>query len=112
MFPVGVHNTTQGGHIMNRSSALFLDERRIEDTEAVAGHGVEVIVHIRDALGEARRQDLKVVLEQVPGVRSAAFSANRNHLLLVSYDRHITSSFNILDSVRHQRVNAKLVGPI
>ena len=96
---------------MNISTAVLLERAPIENTGAISGHDVEVIVHIDKALGEGMRQDVKAIVEQVSGVSTAIFSTSRHHLLLVLYDPDITSSFNILDRIRHQSVNAQLVGP-
>jgi hypothetical protein len=76
------------------------------------GYNVGAVVHIEEDLNDDRRYDLQMALRRLPGVRKAKFAANQHHLLLVSYDRRITSSSNIVDHVRNRDLNAQLVGPL
>ena len=95
------------------TSAAVLFKNAIAETRVLEpGYDVEVVVHINEALSEDRRYDVKVGLELLPGVRKAKFAANRHHLLLVSYDRRITSSSNVIDRIREKDLHAQLVGPM
>ena len=73
---------------------------------------VEVIVHISETLGEARRMDLVEALENEESIVSAEFCPLRYHLMLVRYDRDIASSQDVLSSVKSQNYNARLIGPV
>jgi hypothetical protein len=95
---------------MNGYTAQALGKAHVEYARATSGRDVKVIVYIDDALGEHGRQDLKAVVEGVPGVRSATFPMNGQDLLVVSYDRHLASSVGIVDRVRHQSVKARRTG--
>ena len=75
-------------------------------------HVVEVIVHISETLGEKNRKDLVAGLEAEQNIVSADFSHNRNHLMLVKYDRDISSSQDVLASIKAKRYNARLIGPV
>ncbi len=50
-------------------------------------HQVEVVVHVDDALDEGQRSDLISHLRNCDGVEDARFTAGRNHLMLIDYDR-------------------------
>jgi hypothetical protein len=73
---------------------------------------VEIIVHISETLGEARRMDLVTALENVESIVSAEFCPLRYHLMLVRYDRDIATSQDVLSSVKSQNYNARLIGPV
>jgi len=75
-------------------------------------HNVEIIVHVDEALGESRRDDLVDVLEGIDGVRSAEFCSLRYHLMLVNYNRDILDSQEVLVGVISQNVHAELIGPV
>ena len=73
---------------------------------------VEIIVHISETLGEARRMDLVTALENEESIVSAEFCPLRYHLMLVRYDRDIATSQDVLSSVKSQNYNARLIGPV
>ena len=73
---------------------------------------VEIIVHISETLGEARRMELVDALENEECIVSAEFCPLRYHLMLVRYDRDIASSQDVLSSVKSQNYNARLIGPV
>lgn len=75
-------------------------------------HTVEIVVHITETLGEQRRGDLVVALEDSGGITTAEFCPLRYHLMLVRYDRDIYSSQDVLDRVASQNINARLIGPV
>jgi hypothetical protein len=77
-----------------------------------AAHAVEVVVHIPERLDDKQRHNLVVALENSNGIVSAEFCHLRDHLMLVRYDRDHYSSQHVLNALRTQNVNARLIGPI
>ena len=75
-------------------------------------HTVEIVVHITEALEEQRRGDLVAALEDNGGITTAEFCPLRYHLMLVRYDRDLYSSQDVLDRVKSQNVDARLIGPV
>ena len=75
-------------------------------------HTVEIVVHITESLGEQRREDLVTALEENGGITTAEFCPLRYHLMLVRYDREMYSSQDVLDRVKSQNVDARLIGPV
>ena len=75
-------------------------------------HTVEIVVHITESLGEQRREDLVAALEENRGITTAEFCPLRYHLMLVRYDRETYSSQDVLDRVKSQNVDARLIGPV
>jgi len=73
---------------------------------------VEIVVHITETLGEQQREDLVTALEDNGGITTAEFCPLRYHLMLVRYDRDMYSSQDVLEYVKAQDVNAKLIGPV
>jgi hypothetical protein len=84
----------------------------LHSIESEPANTVEVIVHISENLGETRRNDLVDALEKEESIVSAEFCPLRYHLMLVRYDRDISSSQDVLASVRTQNYNARLIGPV
>ena len=80
--------------------------------ENLPERSVEIVVHIDEALGEQRRKDLVVALEESSGITTAEFCPLRYHLMLVRYDRDMYSSQDVLRRVESQNINAKLIGPV
>ena len=75
-------------------------------------HTVEIVVHITETLGEQRREDLVAALEENGGITTAEFCPLRYHLMLVRYDRDTYSSQDVLNRVKSQNVDARLIGPV
>lgn len=75
-------------------------------------HNMEIIVHVKELLGESRRSGLVDVLEETYGIRSAEFCPLRYHLMLVNYDRDTLNSQDVLSRVKSQNIQAVLVGPV
>jgi phosphoribosyl-ATP pyrophosphohydrolase len=73
---------------------------------------VEIVVHITETLGEQRREDLVTALADNSGITAAEFCPLRYHLMLVRYDRDMYSSQDVLEHVKAQNVNARLIGPV
>ena len=75
-------------------------------------HTVEIVVHITETLGEQRREDLVAALEDSSGITTAEFCPLRYHLMLVRYDRDLYSSQDVLERVKAQDLDARLIGPV
>ena len=75
-------------------------------------HTIEIVVHITETLGEQRRGDLVAALEDNGGISTAEFCPLRYHLMLLRYDRDLYSSQDVLNRVKAQNVNARLIGPV
>jgi len=82
------------------------------DLQAKPEYKVEIVVHVDEALGEQRRNDLIETLNGTEGIHSAEFCPLRFHLMLVQYDRNNINSQDVLDKVKEQRVHAELIGPV
>jgi len=72
--------------------------------------GVDVIVHIDDRLDSRHRMHMEDIVEREAGVMKARFNAQRHHLMIVAYDPKRINSAMILNNIKHQNVNAQLVG--
>ena len=84
----------------------------LHSIESDPANTVEIVVHITETLGEERRKDLVAALESEDSVVSAEFCPLRYHLMLVRYDRDVSSSQDVLSSVKAQNYNARLIGPV
>ena len=84
----------------------------LHSIEGELDHTVEIVVHISETLGEQRREDLITALEDSGGITTAEFCPLRYHLMLVRYDRDLYSSHDVLDRVKSQNVDARLIGPV
>jgi len=73
---------------------------------------VEIIVHVDEQLGELRRQEVVSSLSATDGIYKARFTPNRDHLMLVEYDRIKHKAQDVLHKVMKQRLHAVLIGPI
>ena len=87
-------------------------EQTLRSVENEPANTVEIVVHITETLGEERRKDLVTALEGEDSIVSAEFCPLRYHLMLVRYDRDISSSQDVLGSVKAQNYNARLIGPV
>ena len=87
-------------------------EQAIQSMETEPEHTVEIIVHITEDLGEQQREDLIAALKDNGGITTAEFCPLRYHLMLVSYDTDMYSSQDVLDRVKSQNVDARLIGPV
>ena len=74
--------------------------------------GVEIVVRIEETLDSQQRKELAAVLESSDGIDSCVFCNQRFHLLLVNYNRHRTSSQDVLARIRVQHPGARLIGPV
>jgi len=73
---------------------------------------VEIVLHVDDTLGEEQRNDLASTLSANDGVYNARFTPNRDHLMLVEYNRIKYKAVDILQKLTNNRVRAELIGPI
>ncbi len=73
---------------------------------------VEVVVYVKQDLGEQQRDQVVTALKNRDEISGAEFCALRNHLLLVRYDRDIFSSQQVLKSFTSLNLEARLIGPI
>jgi hypothetical protein len=77
-----------------------------------AKNAVEIVVHIKEDLGEEQRNLVVSALEKTDGITGAEFCLLRNNLMLVNYDMIIFSSQDALKSFNSLNLQAKLIGPI
>ena len=84
----------------------------LHSIETYPEHTVEIVVHITEFLGEHQRDNLVATLEGNDGITTAEFCPLRYHLMLVRYDRELYSSQDVLNRVKSQNVNARLIGPV
>ena len=80
--------------------------------DAYPDRTVEIVVHITETLGKKQREDLVAALEGNSGITTAEFCPLRYHLMLVRYDRDMYTSQDVLDRVKTQNVDARLIGPV
>ena len=84
----------------------------LHSIETYPEHTVEIVVHITESLGEQQRDNLVAALEDNSGITAAEFCPLRYHLMLLRYDRELYSSQDVLDRVKAQNVDARLIGPV
>ncbi len=73
---------------------------------------VEIIVHIDENLGDLRRNEIASSLAANDGIYNARFTPNRDHPMLVEYNRIKYKAQDILRKVMSHRLHAELIGPI
>ena len=84
----------------------------LHSVETQPDHSVEIIVHITESLEEKQRQELVTALEDNGGITAAEFCPLRYHLVLIRYDRDTYTSQDVLDRVKSQNLDARLIGPV
>ena len=77
-----------------------------------AKNAVEIVVYVKEELGEEQQNLVISTLEKTDGIIGAEFCLLRNHLMLVKYDKDIFTSQDALKSFNSLNLEAKLVGPI
>jgi phosphoribosyl-ATP pyrophosphohydrolase len=87
-------------------------EQVLHSVETYPDHTIEIVVHITETLGEKQREELVAALESNGGITTAEFCPLRYHLMLVRYDRDLYSSQDVLDRVKSQNLDARLIGPV
>jgi hypothetical protein len=78
----------------------------------VINQNVEVVVHIRDKLDAAARDELVAEVESRQGIYSALFCPIRYHLMLIQYERDRISSQDVIRLVSELTPEPRLIGPI
>lgn len=73
---------------------------------------VEVVVYVKEDLGEQQRDRVVSALKDREEITAAEFCTLRNHLLLVKYDRNLFSSQEVLKGFTSLNLEARLIGPI
>ena len=84
----------------------------LHSIENEPAHTVEIVIHVTETLGESRRNDLVAALEREEHIVSAEFCPIHYHLMLVRYDRDISSSQDVLAGVTSHNYEARLIGPV
>ena len=57
----------------------------------VATNAVEVVVHVKEDLGDVQQHQVVSALEKTDGIIAAEFCPLRNHLVLAKYNKNIFS---------------------
>ena len=70
----------------------------------------DMVMHVDESLAADSRRNLERTMTSQRGVLDAHFNERRPHLMLVSYDRDRTSSFDILAVMTGQRLCAEPAG--
>ena len=70
----------------------------------------DMVMHVDETLAADSRRNLERTITAQRGVLDAHFNDQRPHLMLVSYDRERTSSFDILAVMTGQRLCAERIG--
>jgi hypothetical protein len=73
-------------------------------------HITDMVMHVDNRLGADTRRTVEKALTRHRGVIHAHFNEARPHLMLVSYDKERTSSFEILAQMTGQQLCAERVG--
>jgi len=70
----------------------------------------DIIIHIDENLSNEERLSLEKTLRKVDGVVSPGFNANKDHLLMVTYNTEKTNTATLLEKTRAAGYTAQLVG--
>ena len=73
-------------------------------------HITDMVMHVGNRLGADTRRNVEKAITSHKGVIHARFNEARPHLMLVSYDKERTSSFEILAQMSCQQLCAERVG--
>jgi hypothetical protein len=73
-------------------------------------HITDMVMHVDNRLGTDTRRTVEAAITRHRGVIHAHFNESRPHLMLVSYDKERTSSFEILAQMSCQQLCAERVG--
>jgi len=84
----------------------------VQQMPVEARNTVEIVVYIKDDLGEEQRNLVASALEKTDGIIEAEFCQLRNHLMLTTYDKDIFTSQDVLKSFNSLKLEARLIGPI
>ena len=84
----------------------------VQSLHTEPGHGVEIVVHVDETLGEKRRNDLAAALQGSNGINAAEFCPLRYHLMLVHCNKELMNSQDVLGRIKSENVHAELIGPV
>ncbi len=87
-------------------------ENAVQQMPVAGKNAVEVVVYVKDDLGEDQRNLVISALEKTDGIIGAEFCTLRNHLMLTKYDKDIFTSQDVLKSFDSLKLEARLIGPI
>jgi hypothetical protein len=73
-------------------------------------HITDMVMHVDNYLGEQTRRNIEKAITSTKGVINAHFNERRPHLMLVSYDKERTSSFEVLARMTKQQLRAERIG--
>ena len=87
-------------------------ENAVQQMPVAGKNAVEVVVYVKDNLGEDQRNLVISALEKTDGIIGAEFCTLRNHLMLTTYDKDVFTSQDVLKSFDSLKLEARLIGPI
>lgn len=70
---------------------------------------LDIVLHIDELPDEQNRQRIEFTMQSATGIEHAYFDRFRQHLLIIGYDPARIDSSKILDLVKQQQLNAKLI---
>lgn len=70
----------------------------------------DVMIHINESLDAEQRTALENQIRKIEGVVSPGFNANKEHLLVITYNTEETSTAVLLEKTRAAGYTAQLVG--
>jgi len=70
----------------------------------------EVVVHINEELNKEHREQLSEQINNLNGISTVLVSAQKPHLMRVSYDPQAISSLQVLEGIKNTGVHAQLAG--
>lgn len=70
----------------------------------------DVMIHINESLGIEARTSLEEAMRTIDGVVAPRFNTGKEHLLMIAFDPHKTSSAVLLKKARDAGLTAQLVG--
>lgn len=70
----------------------------------------DVIIHINESMNAEARTSLENSMRKIEGVVSPGFNADKEHLLIITYDTEQTDATALLEQARAAGYTAQLVG--
>jgi hypothetical protein len=87
-------------------------DRAMQHIAGDAVNAVEIVVHVKQDLGESQQHQVISALEKTDGILGAEFCLLRNHLVVAKYNKDVFSSQDVLKSFHSLNLDARLIGPI
>jgi hypothetical protein len=84
----------------------------VHPIDDVVRHAVEIVVHVKDLLGDEQQRRVVSSLVKTEGIVQAEFCPMRNHLVRARYNRNLITSLDVIKSFRSLNLDARLIGPI